>query len=253
MILNLLFISLAIQIALFIPAYKFKTDKLTDLSYILTFILLSIMALLRNSATLSKFVLLFMILIWGLRLGVYLFIRINKTKRDSRFDEIRIDFFKFLSFWIFQGISVYIVLLRTLFFFQSKVYISLLSYFGLGVWLAGIITEAFADQQKFNFINNTENKGKWVDIGLWRYSRHPNYLGEILCWIGIYFYTFSSLSFTFRLIGLLSPLTIIALLLFVSGIPKLEEKADKKWGSDKKYQEYKKKTAVLIQFIKAND
>src|SRR4030043_165890 len=190
MILNLLFISLAIQIALFFPAYKFKTDKLTDLSYILTFMLLSIMALLRNSATLSKFVLLFMILIWGLRLGV---------------------------------------------------------------WLAGIITEAFADQQKFNFINNTENKGKWVDIGLWRYSRHPNYLGEILCWIGIYFYTFSSLSFTFRLIGLLSPLTIIALLLFVSGIPKLEEKADKKWGSDKKYQEYKKKTAVLIPFIKVND
>jgi steroid 5-alpha reductase family enzyme len=249
MILNLLLVSLVVQIVFFIPAFRFKTDKLTDLSYSLTFILLSIISFLRNDATILKLVLLLMILIWGTRLGVYLFIRINKIKKDSRFDEIRIDFFRFLSFWIIQGVTVFIILLPAFFFFQNKANFSILTLLGFLMWIAGILTEGFADQQKFAFINDLKNKGKWVNIGLWKYSRHPNYLGEILCWSGIYLYTFSSLSSVHRLVGLVSPLTIIVLLLFISGIPKLEEKADKKWGSDKDYQKYKKNTAVLIPFI----
>jgi steroid 5-alpha reductase family enzyme len=249
MILEFLFISLAIQIALFIPAFKFKTDKLTDLSYGLTFVLLAVIAFIQSDMVFPKLLLLIMISVWGIRLGAYLFIRINKTKKDSRFDEIRIDFFKFLSFWVLQGVSVFVILLPSLFFFQSITAIFPLSFLGLGIWVIGILTEGFADQQKFAFINNPKNKGKWVNIGLWKYSRHPNYLGEILCWVGIYLYTYSSLSTIYRLIGLLGPLFIITLLLFVSGIPKLEEKADKKWGSNKEYQEYKKKTAVLIPFI----
>ena len=104
MLLQFLFISLAIQIALFVPAYKFKTDKLTDLSYGLTFVLLSLLAFLQSDMSFPKLLLLLMIAAWGLRLGIYLFIRINKTKKDARFDEIRIDFMKFLSFWLLQGI-----------------------------------------------------------------------------------------------------------------------------------------------------
>lgn len=249
MILNFLFISLAIQIALFIPAFKFKTDKLTDLSYGLTFVLLALIAFLQSDMAFSKLLLLIMVSIWGIRLGIYLFIRINKTKKDSRFDEIRIDFIKFLSFWVLQGITVFVILLPSIFFFQSITDVFPLSFLGLCIWIIGILTEGFADQQKFAFINDPKNKGKWVDIGLWKYSRHPNYLGEILCWVGIYFYTYASLSPIYRLIGSLSPLFIIILLLFVSGIPKLEEKADEKWGSNKDYQKYKKKTAVLIPFI----
>ena len=249
MIFNLLLISLAIQIALFIPAFKFKTDKLTDLSYGLTFVLLAMIAFLLSDMSSPKLLLLLMITAWGLRLGIYLFIRINKTKKDSRFDEIRIDFIKFLSFWVLQGISVFVILIPSLLFFQTISAFSLLSLFGFGVWFLGLVIEAFADQQKFSFINNEKNKGKWVNVGLWKYSRHPNYLGEILCWVGIYLYTYGSLSAAYRLIGLLSPLFIIILLLFVSGVPKLEEKADKKWGDNKDYQKYKKKTAVLIPFV----
>lgn len=238
-----------IQVALFIPAYFFKTDKLTDLSYSLTFILLAGMSLLRSDITTLKLVLFFMVLAWGLRLGVYLFIRINKIKKDARFDEIRINSIKFLSFWVFQGLTVFVVLLPTLLFFQGNTSYSILVLAGFLIWLVGLVTEGFADQQKFAFKNNPKNKGKWVDVGLWRYSRHPNYLGEILCWVGIYLFTFSSLSVNYKLLGLLSPLFIITILLFFSGIPRLEEKADKRWGKNKEYQKYKKKTAVLIPFI----
>ena len=249
MMLQFLLISLAIQIALFIPAFKFKTDKLTDLSYGLTFVLLALIAFLLSDVSFPKLLLLLMITAWGLRLGIYLFIRINKIKKDDRFDEIRTNFFRFLGFWLIQGVTVFVVLIPSLLFFQTTTVFSPLSLFGFGVWLTGLLIEGFADQQKFSFINNEKNKGKWVNVGLWKYSRHPNYLGEILCWVGIYLYTFSSLTYVYRLMGLLSPLFIIILLLFVSGIPKLEEKADKKWGSDKEYQKYKKKTAVLIPFV----
>lgn len=249
MILEFLLISLAIQVALFIPAYLFKTDKLTDLSYSLTFVLLAGISLLRSDITTLKLVLFFMVLAWGLRLGIYLFIRINKIKKDSRFDEIRIDPIKFLSFWVFQGITVFVVLLPTLLFFQVSSNYSLLTLAGFVIWLIGLVTEGFADQQKFAFKNDSKNKDKWVDVGLWKYSRHPNYLGEILCWVGIYLFTFNSLSINYKLLGLVSPLFIITILLFVSGIPRLEEKADKKWGGDKEYQKYKRNTAVLIPFV----
>jgi len=221
----------------------------------------------QNDITDLKLILFLMILIWGLRLGIYLFIRINKIKKDDRFDEIRTNPIRFLSFWVLQGITVFVALYPALYFFQlmagipspavpggiliigDRFTIPTLSLFGFFVWLIGISIEAIADQQKFAFKNNSINKGKWVNIGLWKYSRHPNYLGEILCWVGIYIYTFPSLPYIVRILGLLSPLSIITLLLFVSGIPKLEEKADKKWGSNKDYQEYKKKTAVLIPYI----
>lgn len=246
---NLLLISVAIQLLLFVPAYKFKTDKLTDLSYSFTFIVLALISYFYSDMSLSKLLLLTMIIGWGLRLGVYLVIRISKIKRDSRFDEIRINFFKFLSFWLFQGFAVFVLLLPTFFFFQGNTSFSFALFSGFAIWVAGILIESFADQQKFTFINNVKNMGKWVNVGLWKYSRHPNYLGEILCWVGIYLYTFSSLPVTQKLFGALSPLTIITLLLFVSGIPKLEEKADRKWGGDSKYREYKEKTAVLLPFI----
>ncbi len=249
MIVNLLLISLAIQFFLFIPAFKFKTDKLTDLSYSLTFVLLTLIAFLQSDMVYPKLLLLIMISVWGIRLGVYLFIRINKTKKDDRFDEIRPDFVKFLSFWILQGVSVFVILLPTLFYFQTETNFRHFSFWGFGIWFIGLLIEGLADYQKFSFKNDPRNKDRWIDIGLWKYSRHPNYLGEILCWFGIYLYVYSSLPNTYKVVGLLSPLFITALLLFVSGIPKLEEKADKKWGSDKRYQRYKKKTARLIPFV----
>jgi steroid 5-alpha reductase family enzyme len=238
-------LSLLIQLVMFVPAYFFKTDKLTDLSYGATFIILSLLVFLLNPFSWAGFILLAMVAVWGVRLAGYLFIRINKMKKDERFDGIREKFFRFLSFWIIQGVSVWVILLPTMLFFGRQG-ASATMLFGFLLWLSGFTIEAVADLQKFRFYGDTTHRGEWISHGLWKYSRHPNYFGEILCWVGIYIYTFSF--DVDSLIGLASPLFISFLIIFVSGIPKLEQGADKKWGMDARYQEYKRNTSVLVPF-----
>lgn len=253
-IFTLLGISILIQIMMFIPAFLLKTDKLTDFSYGLSFIILSIVAFISSTAkqagssasTAGKAILLAMIILWALRLGIYLVVRIRKIKKDNRFDGIRESFFKFLQFWILQGISVWVILIPSLLYFNSQAYLGILSLAGFIVWASGLCIEAVADMQKYRFSNNPKNKGKWIDSGLWRYSRHPNYFGEILCWIGIFIFTLNSLAAVQRLIALIGPVFISSLLIFVTGIPKLEKSADNKWGKDKAYIEYKRNTSVLV-------
>ena len=240
-----LIISLGINLAMFLPAFIFKTDKLTDFSYSLTFILVSLFAFFINSFSVAKLILLVMLLAWAFRLGAYLFIRINKIKKDSRFDERRESFWKFLNFWLLQGLTVWIVMIPSINFFYSDISFRTISIVGIIVWTTGLTIESIADYQKFTFKNKYKNK--WMESGLFKYSRHPNYFGEVLCWVGVYIYTlqFSWMS----LLNLVSPLFILILLLFVSGVPLLEKKADKKWGEDKHYQDYKRRTSKFIPWF----
>jgi steroid 5-alpha reductase family enzyme len=233
---------------MFLFAYKFKTDKLTDLSYALTFIFLIALSFLTNDFLKFKLILFLMILLWAFRLGIFLFIRIRKIKKDRRFDGIRENFFKFFGFWFFQGISVWIILLPSLMFFISKGKMSIFSWIGFAIWFIGLTIETFSDLQKYQF-NKSNNKDKWISTGLWKYSRHPNYFGEILCWTGIYLFCFSSLTLIQRLFALSSPIFITILLVFVTGLPKLEKYADNKWGKLKEYKEYKIKTSILIPWF----
>ena len=104
----------------------------------------------------------------------------------------------------------------------------------------------------FNFIQNKKNKGKWIDTGLWAYSRHPNYFGEILVWLGMHIAVVSGLvTANQQLVASISPLFIAFLLLFVSGVPLLEKSAEKRWGKNKKYQQYKVTTSLLIPLPKS--
>jgi steroid 5-alpha reductase family enzyme len=246
----LLIVSFVIQIIFFIPAFKYKTDKLTDLTYGLTFILLSLTALLLNSISTFKIILFIMITGWALRLAIFLFIRVNKLKKDSRFDGMRENFRRFSKFWFFQGLTVWIILIPSFFFFNSNTNISTISIIGLLIFVVGLLIESIADAQKYKFKNNPKNTGRFIDTGIWKYSRHPNYFGEMLTWIGIYFFTFSSLNLTSKLIGLISPIYIIFILLFISGIPMLEKSYNKRYKGDKKYEEYKRKTSILIPWPK---
>lgn len=238
MILETLIFALGFNILMFIPAFIFKTDKLTDLSYSITFIGLILYVFFSRAYSIGSLILLIAVLIWAIRLGGFLFIRIRKQKKDDRFDTMRNSFFKFLGFWLLQGITVWIVLIPAI-LFEGNYYVA-----GLAIWFIGLLIESFADAQKFAFKKNVKNKSEFIQSGLWKYSRHPNYFGEILCWIGIYVFA------GVWLWGLISPLYIILLLLFVSGIPLLEKKADKKWGKDKDYQKYKKETSILIPWFK---
>lgn len=240
-------IAVGANFLMFVPAFIWKTDKLTDISYAITFIVLALFGLLAGPVTFQKVILCTMIFIWGLRLGLYLLVRIWKTGRDKRFDDKRDFFWKFLGFWLLQGLTVWVVMIPSILFLSLEdTLVTWVTFLGLGIWVAGLILESVADAQKYRFINNPENKGRWIQSGVWSFSRHPNYLGEIMVWIGVYLFVASSLSVWGKLIALAGPLFISLLIIFVSGIPLLEKYADDRWGDSQEYQAYKKRVGVLF-------
>ena len=251
-ILTALIISILIQAVFFAFASAFKTDKVTDLSYGLSFILIIFYLLLTvNTIGVVQSIISLMVIIWGLRLIVYLFKRILITGKDKRFDGIRENFKRFLQFWTFQAIAVWIISLPSIVIISKNIRLeySLFLYIGSFIWTLGILIESFADQQKFEFKNNPKNKDKWIETGIWKYSRHPNYFGEMLCWWGIYTITLPYLR-GFEHIVIIGPLFISFLLLFVSGIPTLEKKYDEKYKDDPAYQDYKNRTSLLLPLPK---
>jgi steroid 5-alpha reductase family enzyme len=238
--------AVALNLLLFLPAYFLRTDKLTDISYSLTFIALALFGLSKSQhSTIDKLAFI-MVMAWALRLGTFLFIRILKQGKDSRFDEMRKKWFSFVRFWFFQGLTVFVVILPGLLIWRdhSEFSVGLFTLLGVVIWALGLLIEALADYQKYNF--KLKGSKNWIDEGVWRSSRHPNYLGEITVWTGYWLFAASVLPASGKVIALASPLYIISILMFFSGVPLLEKSADKKWGSDKKYQTYKKHVPVLV-------
>lgn len=249
LVLSSLAIVLIINLLLFWIAYRQQSDKLTDFSYALSFIAVAVSAMILGNSQPVLVIAVAMVVIWAIRLGVFLVYRIRKTGRDSRFDEMRSDFLAFLKFWVGQAIVAWVLLLPVLFLAGQSGVLTGISYIGIVIWLFGLLVEAIADLQKFRFTQEPKNKGKWIDHGLWHYSRHPNYFGEICVWIGMYVTVFSSLNGLEKVIGLISPIVIFITLRFISGVPPLEKSADKKWGDKRDYRAYKKRTNLLIPWL----
>lgn len=242
-----LLLALGLNVALFIPAYLRQTDKLTDFSYALTFALLALAAFSGSRPGLSGVILVLMILAWALRLGVFLFLRIRAGKIDRRFDKIRTDLRRFAFFWLAQGFMAWVLLLPVFFFFGQPVSpVSPAAWPGLFLWLTGLLLEATADQQKFRFRAHPANRDRWIDSGLWRLSRHPNYLGEILVWTGVYLFVLPALDSWRAGLGLVSPVAILLLLRFGSGVPILEKAAESRWGHSPEYKAYLERTGLLL-------
>ncbi|MDA3850124.1 MAG: DUF1295 domain-containing protein [Spirochaetaceae bacterium] len=242
-----LLISSALNIFFFIFAAVFKTDKVTDFTYSLTFFILAPLMYLTGGYTIRLLPLLITlgIMLWALRLGSYLFYRILKIGKDDRFDERRGNVVEFAKFWILQMIAVWVIMLPSTLFLNGGTNPSLgiASYIGIGLFIIGLLIEAISDMQKFNF--KMKNRDHRMSQGLWKWSRHPNYLGEILVWWGLFIVVAPSLG-DLQWIAIIGPTFITLLLLFVSGIPLLEEAADKKYGEKKEYRDYKAKTSLLI-------
>lgn len=246
-------VAVGLNILMFFPAYFLKTDKLTDISYALTFALLAWYFLLTGTATAPAIILTCMVTAWAARLGAYLLVRIHKMGRDDRFDKMRPNFVKFLGFWLLQGFTVWMVTIPAVLYLGNPQPVSFaVATIGILIWVTGLLVETNADLQLFRFINNPANKGKWIDKGLWHYSRHPNYFGEIFLWFGAYVFVVTGLSASTALLGLVGPAYIAGLIIFVSGIPILEKKADARWGSDSEYQKYKAGTSILIPWFSKN-
>jgi steroid 5-alpha reductase family enzyme len=242
---------LVIQVCFFVFAWMQKTDKFTDLSYGLTFVMVTVLYWLMSSISLLQTIVMALVFLWGVRLAGFLFIRVMKIKKDSRFDGIREDFKSFAKFWLLQGVSVWIILWPTLFFmsYEKDMKINIISLVGIILWSIGFWIETLADIQKSVFRSDEANKGKWIETGLWHYSQYPNYFGEMCMWWGIFVITIPYLQGLYW-ITIVGPLFISCLLLFVTGIPPLQKKHMKDYGSNPNYLEYKRTTSLLVPWFK---
>jgi steroid 5-alpha reductase family enzyme len=236
-----------IQWAAFVPAYLRQTERFFDLTGSLTYIAVAIVAVvLSDGADERSILLLVMVVVWAVRLGSYLVLRIRKAGADARFDAIKPSFPRFLSAWTLQGLWVTLTLAAALAAITTteRVSIGTVTAIGIVVWVVGIALEATADAQKSRFRADPANKGRFIQSGLWSWSRHPNYFGEIVLWVGVALVALPVLR-GWQWVTLISPVFVFLLLTRVSGVPLLEKSADERWGGEPEYEAYKARTSVL--------
>jgi steroid 5-alpha reductase family enzyme len=240
-----------VQWIMFIPAWIYRTEKYFDLTGSLTYITLALIALTSTGFENTRAIVIAMIvLIWAARLGSFLFVRVSKDGGDRRFVRIKTNFMQFLMTWTIQGLWVYITFAAGLAAMTSSQIVApdIFLVIGLLCWIAGFAIEVTADHQKSAFRSHEENRGRFITTGLWAYSRHPNYFGEILLWCGVAIIAFPALE-GWQLATMISPVFVIVLLTRISGVNLLEARAAKKWGDDPEYRSYLERTPVLIPRI----
>ena len=244
---NVILYIFMIQWVLFIPAYFFRTEKFYDLAGSSTYIFSLSYVLYDSSENFTNLILGVAIIVWAVRLGTFLFFRIKKAGEDKRFKEIKQSPTRFFLAWSLQGMWVSMCSLCALTALSTEIGVvsNIYLYLGFGLFLFGFLTEIIADNQKSKFRSIAENKDKFINTGLWSKSRHPNYFGEILLWLGISIMSISSLS-GLQYLTLVSPVFTYLLLVYVSGVRLLEESGNKKWGHLDSYKEYKKNTPRLF-------
>jgi steroid 5-alpha reductase family enzyme len=238
----------AFQWIAFVPAYALQTERFFDLTGSFTFITVTAVAVVLGPAPDARsFVLLGMVAVWAVRLGAYLSRRVWRAGSDSRFEAIKPSFPRFLMTWTLQGLWVTLTLGAALAALttETREGLGLLSVAGIAVWCVGFGFEAVADVQKSRFRAQPENRGRFIHTGLWSLSRHPNYFGEIVLWVGVALVAVPVLH-GWQWVTLVSPLFVFLLITRVSGVPMLEKSADERWGGQADYEEYKARTPVLL-------
>ncbi|KAI3977014.1 hypothetical protein MKX01_008872 [Papaver californicum] len=241
-------VTVGYQFIFFIITALLKFDKITDFAGSTNFIIIAVLTLVVKGAwNLRQIILTLLVVIWGIRLGLFLLMRILQWGEDRRFDEMRSNIGKLAVFWILQAVWVWTVSLPLTVVNASDRDPSTQAADVIGwiLWLVGILIEAMADQQKLKFKNSPERRGRWCNVGIWSFSRHPNYFGEILLWWGVFIASTPVLKGAEWLV-IFGPIVLTLLILFVSGIPLLEESADKKFGNVEEYKHYKRTTSPLI-------
>ena len=245
-------ICLGIQWLAWIPASLAKSERYYDLTGGLTYLTVVGFTLWAGSQSESpsarELIVSLLVVIWALRLSSFLYLRIHRTGKDGRFDRLKTSPIRFLVPWTIQGLWVFLTMIVVIVInsqAESAPELGIWDAIGLLIWLLGFSIEVIADNQKSAFNANSENQGKWIDSGLWSYSRHPNYLGEIMLWTGIACFGISCFSGMERL-AWISPIFIYLLLTKISGVPILDRRGLEKWGDQPEYHKYRDETPTLL-------
>jgi len=233
--------------AWFIISLILKRNDVADIAWGLGFITLAWLSYYISGFSERGVVVAILVIIWGTRLAWHIYLRNRGKPEDYRYQIWRKEWKNFylrsfFQVYILQGVFLYLISLPFLFINQSALRgITFFDLLGLFIWGIGFYFESTGDSQLKKFISNPRNKGKIMNEGLWRYSRHPNYFGEVTQWWGIFI---MAISIPFGYYTIIGPLTITTLILFVSGVPLLE----KKYAGRPDFEEYKKKTSVFFPF-----
>ena len=236
-----------VQWLVFVPSFLRQTEHYYDLTGALTYASVILLAAGFGSPDARGWVLAALVLIWCGRLGGFLFLRVKRSGKDGRFDTLKPYCARFFMAWTLQGLWVFLTLSAALASMTGahREPLGLLAWVGIWTWLAGFAVEAVADAQKRRFRRDPANEGRFITSGLWAWSRHPNYFGEIVLWIGIALIASEVLS-GWQWVTMVSPLFVILLLTRISGVPLLEAQAKRRWGDDPEYRAWRARTATLV-------
>ena len=238
-------LAFVIQWLVFIPSYLMQTEKFFDLTGSITYISVTIIAVLLSPVVdFRSILLLVMVVIWAARLGTFLFRRIQKAGKDVRFDDIKPSFIRFLSAWTLQGLWVIFTLAAALAAITTatRKELGLFALIGFLIWVFGFAIEAVSDYQKNRFRTNPENEGRFISTGLWAKSRHPNYFGDAAQWWGFYLIAAAAGAFW----TIFSPIVMTFFLVRVSGVAMLQKSLK---SSKPGYEEYIRSTSAFIPWF----
>ena len=237
----------AVQWIVFVPSFLARTEHYFDLTGSITYVSTVLGTAVLAGSNPRSWLIAGLVAIWALRLGTFLFIRVRQDGKDGRFDAIKQSFVRFLMAWTLQGLWVFLTLAAALAAMTSaqQAPLGLLAWLGVALWVAGFAIEAVADAQKRAFKQRTDRDKDFITDGLWAWSRHPNYFGEILLWFGVALIASEVLS-GWQWVTMISPIFVYVLLTRISGVPLLEFRGKKRWGSDPEYQAYRERVPVLF-------
>jgi steroid 5-alpha reductase family enzyme len=233
----------------FVPAALFQSDRFYDTTGALTYLTVVAVACIAawplnpRSAVVAG-----MVAVWTIRLGGFLFLRIHAAGgTDQRFAKIKVNPPRFFVAWTLQALWVIFTASAALIIITTPATSPLDAFFWVGavLWLIGFGFEVVADEQKRRFKADPANDGRFITTGLWAWSQHPNYFGEILLWAGILVIALPLLS-GWSWLAIISPIFVSLLLTKVSGINLLDGIAKKRWGDNPEYQRYFQNTPVLF-------
>lgn len=231
----------------FVISVLIKRNDIADIAWGLGFVLLTWVSFAISGNTDARGILVgVLVSIWGARLAWHIYSRNRGKPEDYRYAAWRVEWGStvyirsFFQIYLLQGVLLYLVVMPVLFINYSRGgSLGLLDLAGCAVWIMGFLFESIGDAQLAQFIKNPTNKGKLIQSGLWQYTRHPNYFGEVTQWWGIWLI---ALSIPGGWLSIIGPLTITFLILKVSGIPMLE----KKMAEKPEFAEYSKRTSMFI-------